>query len=340
MIANMRDHAPRVTVLLPVYNAETYLNDAIQSILQQTFPDFELLAINDGSTDGSREILKSIKDTRLIVVENDTNCGIIEALNKGLKLAKGEFVARMDADDIAVSERLERQVRFFDEHPNVALVGGGANLMDDKGMVFGVCKVPLSYSEILERIFSVNCFIHPSVMMRRKAIQTIGGYDRDAQHAEDYDLWLRILENHPVENLPDILLHYRIHPNQISQRKLYVQRLVADRVRFAAYKRCKEKGIVSSRSVPSRVNLWGRLQGKPLSVGGDFCYWINLYYEMGRYGVALRMALSAIVSAPLCGYNYKIICRIVARLTKASYFVNLARWYVYRVKSYFCSHRT
>ena len=327
MNASTLSIAPKVTVLLPVFNADAFLREAVESILAQSYTNFELLAINDGSTDHSREILASFSDSRLKIIDNDFNRGLVYTLNRGIDLAKGIYIARMDADDIALSERLELQTRYLDETPNVALVGGQAEFIDSKNKTFMFCKVPQTHDEIISQIFSCNCFIHPSVMFRANIVRDLGGYCHDALNAEDYDLWLRIIENHDVANLSEILVRYRIHPNQVSQRKLRLQRTVADSTRFSALKRCKLKGRVPSWITAAHSTSWQRLCGKTPSVGADYCAWIDTYRAMGRNDLAQQLVPFAIATAPLCKKPYLELCHPITHSIFVYILVKRLLWY-------------
>ncbi len=320
---------PRVTVLIPVFNAERFLRESVKSVLAQTFAnfDFELLAINDGSTDRSREILSSFSDPRVRIVDNDGNRGLIYTLNHGLELARGEYVARLDADDIAAPDRLAQQAAFLDQHPGVALVGGCAEFIDAEGKVFMTRRVPLTHDEIVARIFSVNCFIHSGVMFRTSVVRTLGGFRPEALHAEDYDLWLRIIERHDVANLPAVLVRYRVHPDQVSQRKLVLQRAAADRSRFAALARCRRADRVPAGVTAAHTYLWQRLRAENPSIGADYLGWMDTYRAMGRDDLADRLIAPAIAAAPLCGRLYRELGRPIIHAPRARAVMKALRWY-------------
>ena len=180
---------------MPVYNAEEYIAQAIESILTQVFSDFEFIMINDGSTDHSVEIIKTFKDPRIILVENDKNEGIVYSLNKGLDRARGKYIARMDADDISLPHRLQRQVNFLQVHPEISVVGTGYLPIDE-------CRNPTKppiyrpeYPAVAKWFLLIGSpLAHPSVMYRKEIIQKIGGYSKDFPHAEDYELWTRLCQ--------------------------------------------------------------------------------------------------------------------------------------------------
>lgn len=206
---------PKVSILMPVYNAEKYLIEAVDSILNQTFRDWELIIINDGSTDRSQELLSQIADNRVITVDNEKNLGLIDTLNKGINLCKGEYIVRMDADDISTPERIEKQVQFMDSHPHYILCGTNALVIDNNGKVTGKIR-NLTDNQFLQiNLLFSNPFIHPSMMIRRDILRS-NLYDKQYKHIEDYELWCRIALLGEVANLQDDLLLYRWHDSNIS----------------------------------------------------------------------------------------------------------------------------
>ena len=208
---------PKVTVLMPVYNGDRFLREAIESILNQTFEEFEFLIINDGSIDNTREIILSYDDPRIRLVDNNCNLGLIRSLNKGLELAEGQFIARQDADDISEPERLAQQVAFLETHPEVALVGTWYKEIDSQGKLIGECKLPCDCTQIRWELLFYCTFAHPSVMLQKSTIiKQIGFYSKAALHTEDYELWCRIARCFPVANLDKHLVRYRIHANSVT----------------------------------------------------------------------------------------------------------------------------
>ncbi|HTU02711.1 MAG TPA: glycosyltransferase, partial [Candidatus Sulfotelmatobacter sp.] len=218
--------SPPLSVVMAAYNAERYLEHALESILGQSFGDLELIVIDDGSTDGTSGILErtSRRDERLHIV-HQPNRGVIAALNRGCGLARGRYIARMDADDIALSDRFARQIAFLESHPVVAVLGTAVDLINDKGVPIRRARFPLHDRQIKQVLSAgANCISHPAVMMRKDAFVAVGGYRPPFLHAEEYDLWLRTAEYYALANLPEVLLHYRIHANQLSAR--YVRQQV------------------------------------------------------------------------------------------------------------------
>lgn len=206
--------APRVTVLMPVYNGERYLREAMESILQQTFDDFEFLIINDGSTDSTANIVGSYSDKRIKLIHNDGNQGLVASLNKGLALARGEFIARMDADDISRSERLALQVRFMDANPLVGVCGSWVQFFPKSNSK--IWKLPESSEEIRCWQFHSVGVAHPSVMLRRQLFMEHElVYDEHYRHIEDFELWGRAIRIMDFANIQKVLLNYRISPGRI-----------------------------------------------------------------------------------------------------------------------------
>lgn len=322
-----------VTVLLPVYNAEKYLREAIDSILCQTFKDFELLAINDGSTDSSSGILASYNDKRLRIINNVENKGLIYTLNRGIEEARGKYIARMDADDIAMPDRLDIQVKFLEQNPSIALVGGYAKVIDEYGIEIGKLKPPWQYKAILEEIFYGSTFVHPSVMYNTNIIRDLGGYSYDAPHAEDYELWLRLILCYKAENIPKVLVQYRIHAGQVSQTQLVAQRKTADRVRERALKNYEEKNGKLPFDINIRKNLWQRLRGQTPSIGSDYLSWISRYRAMGAHQTANGLAFSAVFAAPFSGTAYKQVFFPIFNSKKYKSIKQRLRWYSHKLHS-------
>lgn len=203
----------KVTVLMAVYNGERYLREAIESILGQTFQDFEFLIMNDGSTDSTREVILSYDDPRIRLVDNAHNLGLTRSLNRGLELAEGEFIARQDADDISEPERLARQVSFLETHPEVALVGTWYKKIDTQGTPIGDRELPCDCTQIRWCLLFFCPFVHSSVILRKSAVlERIGFYNEDITYAQDYEFWSRIARCLPVANLGEHLMKFRINP--------------------------------------------------------------------------------------------------------------------------------
>lgn len=206
---------PTISVLMPVYNAAGYLRDAVESILGQDFKDFELVCVDDGSTDGSAKILASYTDPRLRVITQLHNQGIVKTLNNGLAECRGQYIARMDSDDIAMQERFSRQLEAFQENPEVAVVDCVQTLMDENGHPLGKTNSRVVKSaDIYDTLPKTNCLGHPSVMVRGDLLRQYG-YRNVAY--EDYDLWLRMAaDGLQIRKLEQPLLRFREHGKSIT----------------------------------------------------------------------------------------------------------------------------
>ena len=208
----MNKSNPKVSLLMCVYNGETHLREAVESILNQSFKDFELVIVDDGSTDSSWQILSeySAKDSRIVLIQNEVNLGLEKSLNKGLAATKGEYFARQDADDVSRSNRLQLQVDFLDNHPEVGALGTAVELIDEQGNTIGKNILPTD-RESLQSLLLFNNFMHHSTLMVRSSLmQKLGGYDETMRYVEDYDLWWRLSCLSGLATLPNILLKRRV----------------------------------------------------------------------------------------------------------------------------------
>lgn len=203
---------PKVTVLMPAYNAGKYIGAAIDSVLEQTFADFELLIVDDGSNDDTAEVVQGYSDLRIRMVRQDRG-GVSMALNRGLEAARGEYICRFDADDICFPERLERQVGFLDGNPAYVIVGSDAEyISEDEEHLFHFSCAGHRHEEIVARLYQHCPFIHSAVMYRKEAIVSAGGYSLLAHNFEDYFLWVRVLAAARCCNLEEALIKVRINP--------------------------------------------------------------------------------------------------------------------------------
>ncbi|MFX0070553.1 MAG: glycosyltransferase, partial [Candidatus Hermodarchaeota archaeon] len=200
---------PQVTVLMPVYNGEKFLSEAIESILHQTFTDFEFLIINDGSTDQSVQIIEKYNDPRIRLIHNQKNLGLSSTLNRGLDLAQGQYIARMDCDDISHPERLKKQVEFMDSRPETGVCGTWIEIIGEKcGKTW---KPPTNYEEIKISLLFDTALVHSSVMIRKSKFREYNlYYNPDFLIAQDFELWSRCSNYFPLANLPEVLLKYRV----------------------------------------------------------------------------------------------------------------------------------
>ena len=209
---------PSVSVIMPVYNAEKYINKAIDSILNQTYNDFEFIIIDGGSTDKSLQIIESYTDNRIRIIHK-TNFDLIDTLNLGISLSGGDWIARMDADDISYPNRLEEQLKYIKD--DVAVIGSQADIIDKDDKVYRTTSFEVEHDKIVSKLLKRNStIIHPSAIINKSKLIGVGGYDHKMLAAEDYDLWLRISKVGKIINVNKPLLALRKHDNNVSKIKL------------------------------------------------------------------------------------------------------------------------
>lgn len=289
---------------MPIYNSQRYLRQAVESILGQTFIDFELLAFNNASTDQSREILDeyAAADSRVHIYDQPDR-EYIFALIKGFSLASGAYIARMDADDVARPERLGLQFAFMESHPEIALIGGQIMAIDGQGNDIRLIDFPLQDEEIRKILPRYNCFSHPAVMLRKAAYDAVGGYRLAFYYAEDYDLWLRLSEKFALANLPEVILNYRVHVEQVSASRRDQQIVSAIGAQYAA--QCRKVGKPDptdglERISPEHLSTWGI---SPSTINKfhmeEDIWWSRLLFEAGNTQPAQAILESALARSPL-----------------------------------------
>jgi GT2 family glycosyltransferase len=220
---------------MPVYNGERFLREAVESVLTEGFRDLELVVLDDGSTDATPRILEEYAagDSRVLVHRKEGK-NLAEALNRCVAHSSAPLLARLDADDVSIPGRLEAQVGFMKENPNVVLLGGQAELIDEEGATFGIASYPTADAELRTALRTINPFVHSSIVMRRSAFDSAGGYRANLAHSEDLDLWLRLAELGTLANLPKPIVRYRVHSAQQSLRKQRDQAVHSVATRMAA----------------------------------------------------------------------------------------------------------
>ena len=280
---------PRITVLMPVYNGEKYLREAIGSVLNQTFRDFELLIIDDGSTDGTQEIASRFGDSRIRLEKNDINLGLIATLNRGLDLAQGEFIARMDCDDISFPERFARQVEFLDRHPDIGICGTWYKKISSHKTI--TIRAPVGHGTIRFLLLFDNPFLHSTMVMRRSVLKNRGlRFDPRYRHAEDYDFWARVSESTRTANIPEVLLSYRSHSDSISHRFKNDQGAAADRVR---YRQLINLGLAATKAEIELHNALAKFEFSAGRRGLEHAKaWLERLIELGcrRYGIPKKLS--------------------------------------------------
>lgn len=208
-----------VSIILPAYNVSLYIRDAIFSVLNQTYYNFELIIIDDGSTDNTLSIVNQIQDSRIKIIRNPINLGIQKTLNNGLRLSQGIYIARIDGDDEWIDkDKLKKQIQFLEENKECILIGSGAVCINEDGKYLYKYLKPQTDKMIRGKIIGQNCFIHSSIVFRKKEIISLGGYSEDekTKHAEDYDLWLKAGKIGKFYNIPEYSVKFMIRKSSIG----------------------------------------------------------------------------------------------------------------------------
>jgi glycosyltransferase involved in cell wall biosynthesis len=287
---------PAISVIMPVYNTERFVAETTESVLAQTFADFELIAIDDGSNDRSREILESFaaRDSRVRVVSR-ANKGLVATLNEGLSLARGEFVARIDADDLCDPRRFELQVKALRDDPALVAVGCCAAAMDEDGSRLGDYSTPLTHEDIeASHLRGDSAIHHPSVMFRTDAVRRLGGY-RELVPCEDFDLWLRLGEVGRLANLPERLITKRLFAGSIVATTLDKRQRVLKQILAEAWQRRKLPGEPPPPAQPiaDRADL--------------FRQWGWMALKEGHVRTSRRYALKAVKAQPFRGASWRLM---------------------------------
>jgi glycosyltransferase involved in cell wall biosynthesis len=297
----MTTDPPLISVCMPVYNTEPYIPEAVESILAQTYPNFEFLIVDDGSTDRSLAILKhyAAQDTR-IRLSSRPNAGYLVRLNEMLAEARGKFIARMDADDVAMPERFSCQIDFLDAHPEVVAVGSRILAIDSDGDPIAEFCTAQDHDEIDRAHLDVQGgFInHPVAMIRTDAIRTVGGYRADYWPGEDVDLWLRLAEIGRLANLPERLLKFRRHLESISYTRQTRQH---ERCQAAAIEAHRRRGLPLPQSEAYEKNDLATDRQVHLRT------WAWWALGAGNLRTARKHALKSLRSSPLSWQNWKLV---------------------------------
>jgi len=265
-----------LTVFMPVYNGENYLQAAINSILAQSFQDFELLIIDDGSTDRSAEIIRSFDSKKIRFLQNEQNKGLIFTQAKAIAASSKKYWAVLDCDDWAYPQRLEKQIRFLEQNPDYAAVGSWVESIDAADKHLGIWKLPYQSTEIRVKLLFQNCFAHSAMMLRRKVLDEMS-YRVTFYPSEDYDLWVRISRKYKLANLPEVLLKYRIHTQSISQTQNQKQ--------HTSVLKIIEEQLAILQIFPSQNQLDTHLQLAHLEKNIDFerlKTWLEILYEQNN----------------------------------------------------------
>lgn len=301
---------PRISVVMPVHNGEDYIEPAVDSVLNQTFSDFELIVVDDGSSDRTVERLQKYPDSRLRIYQQLPQ-GLAPALNQGLRLCQGEFVARMDADDICLPKRFERQVTFLEAHPEVVAVGSEVLLIDPDGWPIALRGHHQSHPQIEKELLAGlgGAITHPTLMVRQQALAKIGGYSEARPTNEDLQLYLQLGEVGQLANLPEVLLHYRVHFKSVNHTQ-YQQQIV-DAVSIV------EEAIARRGLTDQKLPQFGSRKGygDPLVL---HLLWAWQAFRAGNFATSRKHVLAAYRLNPRCFLNPRLVGAIVLppRLTQ------------------------
>lgn len=213
---------PKVSVIISTYNDAAFLGEAVESVLGQSFDDFELLVVDDASTDNTKNILENyrLKDSRVVFWSNQTNLGLTKNLNAALAGAKGEYIARLDSDDLwSDKAKLQKQADFLNKNPDYCLVGTWAGVFGADNAKLYDLKYPATDLDIRKQLLRHNCFVHSGILARKANILAAGGYDTNRQYIEDYALWMKLGLSARLANLPEIMVRYRVNKSGVTQTK-------------------------------------------------------------------------------------------------------------------------
>jgi glycosyltransferase involved in cell wall biosynthesis len=293
---------PKISIVMPVYNAAAFLREAIDSILAQTLTDFEYIIIDDGSTDTSRDIIMSYDDTRIVLLTHKTNKGLVASLNAGLAAAKAPFVARMDADDISLPTRLKEQYDYLQSHSDVVAVGTDATVISTDGRILYE-QVTIPTDKAIQRILAVaSPFVHGSVMLRKDILLESGGYQSEAYLVEDYDLWVRLSKRGKLANLKQSLYRYRYNPSGETQTKTEQQKAALRKISDSVWQQYPPEG-------PAPRSLWPTIWPKDLltrepvadhqrQLAHFHIYFARGYFRHGQWFLGVNHLLAAWKIAP------------------------------------------
>ncbi len=285
---------PAISIVMPVYNARRYVGLAIQSMLEQVFTDFEMLVFDDGSTDGSLEIIRRYAryDPR-IRVSCRRHRGLVQVLNEGIADARADLVARMDADDVALPHRLLDQVEFLRNRHDLVVLGGQVEMIDTHGLPLGLKRLPLEHDQLEHGMLRGrgDFICHPAAMMRRDAVCAVGGYRQEYEYVEDLDLWLRLAEKGRLANLPQVILQYRYHINSICYTRVDLQHARAKACIAETLNRRGESDHILSefQHATQRERTWSAV----------YRDWVLTAIDHGHWHTAVVYVVKAFLASPV-----------------------------------------
>jgi glycosyltransferase involved in cell wall biosynthesis len=243
-----------VTVLMPTYNSEKYLGEAIESILKQSHEDYEFIILDDGSTDNSYQIAKSYQDDRILLIRHKENKGLVATLNEGIKKARGKYIVRMDADDISMSDRIMTQIKYMENNQDIGVCGTWVRVVGKEGSTW---KYPLDHESIATQLFFESALAHPSVCIRKSVlINNQITYNSQYEYAEDYKLWIELSRVTKLANIPQALLEYRTHPAQIGSDKSQEQLEINETIKLEQLHRLMGSVSKKDQKIHLKATSW------------------------------------------------------------------------------------
>jgi len=303
---------PKVSVVMSVYNGARYVQQAVDSILSQSFQDLEFVVVDDGSTDDTMQILAAYDDPRLVLVENERNLGLTRSLNRGIALSRGELIARQDADDISLPQRLQRQIAYLDAHPGVGLLGSGSRWIDADGNIIRESRPPTEPARLQAIMLGSVPFLHGTFVFRRECLADLGGgYDERMPVAQDCDLFLRLSERWDVANLPDILYVHRRHGHTVTASRLDEQIHYLRLAQQATIKRRLAYGRARLGLPAERVPAW--VEAAPRRwLARRFAWWSAGARYHGQ-GLALQFLIIALLLDPTAPDSWRYVAGVLSR---------------------------
>ena len=303
---------PKVTVLMSVYNGERFLDESVESILNQSFTDFEFLIINDGSTDSSQSILDNyVKQDPRIKLINQDNIGLSESLQKGISNSRGELIARQDAGDLSAYERLEKQVNAFEFNNELGLIGSYAAVVTSENKEVGLIEYPTDNLKIQEKLIDYNCFCHGSVMFKKNCLKDTGSIRPEFKYSQDYDLWLRIAEKYDVTNLAQPLYKLRFLASSLTFANRYEQYKYSQFAKNLAIKRRNETdNVIKSNNEIDDLRAFANEEfqenkkslREKRDLSNDYLYWGDILLKGGEIKSSRKLLFEAVSSNP---FNFR-----------------------------------
>ena len=285
---------PKISVLMSAYNSEKYIAETINSVLSQTFTDFEFIIINDGSTDNTENIINSFKDLR-IKYYSQTNQGVSKSLNKGLRIATGKYIAKIDSDDICFKDRLSKQYTYMEQNPSCVLCGSYADIIDESGAyIYTYSPMPTDNEEIKLKMETQNCFIHSTSFYRKDMALKIGGYyEPIKQYFEDYMFFYQLVKQGTVYNFSESLIKYRVSPGAISSR-------VRNKKYEALVKNVIHRGFIKDDEKEFLFSFRARKANKKLQLSNHYLTLsrLVLIYQ-NDFKRSIKLYIKAIIAKPL-----------------------------------------